>query len=209
MKDKTKLRLVEEQIGEHEERYYGFVYTSHLRRRDINTNEREYKGLHFYKDNSLYLVSMAHGQMAGIGLAYFPQIGLYEGDFNDGKRFGTGKLVAHSKQCFIGYWKNDIQEGFGVEISEKGERYQGFFVQGKKHGKGKYTWANGDFYAGTFKNDVVEGQGYMNCANGRTYTGQWKDGQPNGQGTIEYATGEEYEGELKGWVKHGKGKFIM
>ena len=35
-------------------------------------------------------------------------------------------------------WKDDLQEGYGIETWSDGSRYEGYYKAGKKHGNGKY-----------------------------------------------------------------------
>ena len=37
---------------------------------------------------------------------------------------------------YTGYWKDDKQNGKGVETWPDGAKYDGEYVEGKKHGKG-------------------------------------------------------------------------
>jgi hypothetical protein len=44
---------------------------------------------------------------------------------------------------YEGNWKNDLQDGWGVESWADGSQYEGEYKEGMKHGKGKYTWNDG------------------------------------------------------------------
>lgn len=57
----------------------------------------------------------------------------------------------------MGEWKDDKQEGFGVEIWPDGAKYEGNYVQGKKQGQGKFYWTDGSQYEGEFSNNNIHG----------------------------------------------------
>jgi len=60
----------------------------------------------------------------------------YEGNFADGLRQGTGRLV---------YPNGDI--------------YKGAFVKGQRHGSGLMLFKDGRFYKGQWANDRIRGKG--------------------------------------------------
>jgi hypothetical protein len=42
---------------------------------------------------------------------------------------------------YIGDWKDDRKEGFGVQHYKKGDKYEGMWANDKRHGQGTY-WRN-------------------------------------------------------------------
>jgi len=44
---------------------------------------------------------------------------------------------------YEGYWKDDLQHGYGKEIWTDNSRYEGEYFEGKKHGRGCYVWSDG------------------------------------------------------------------
>jgi len=38
---------------------------------------------------------------------------------------------------YEGQWREDLQDGFGIEIWTDGSRYEGYYKFGKKDGRGK------------------------------------------------------------------------
>lgn len=40
---------------------------------------------------------------------------------------------------YEGQWKNDLQDGYGVESWSDGSKYEGGYKEGMKHGKGTYV----------------------------------------------------------------------
>ena len=37
---------------------------------------------------------------------------------------------------YEGQWKDDLQDGYGIETWPDGSKYEGYYKQGKKHGDG-------------------------------------------------------------------------
>lgn len=83
------------------------------------------------------------------------------------------KWVSSSK--YIGDWKENLKEGFGIQIYKSGDKYEGLWMANKRHGQGTY-WKN-------------EG-GKLR----REYTGDWVEGRKHGRGTLFYKNGDRYDG---------------
>ena len=58
---------------------------------------------------------------------------------------------------YRGFWKNDTQDGRGVERWPDGSKFEGNYVQGVKQGLGSFTWADGNKYEGEFVENNIEG----------------------------------------------------
>ena len=70
--------------------------------------------------------------MDGIGQFIFPNIKSYIGFFKKDKKNGFGIVYWNDKEkCFIGFWKNNKQNGFGKFISQGKIRF-GTWKEGKK-----------------------------------------------------------------------------
>ena len=41
---------------------------------------------------------------------------------------------------YEGTWKDDLQDGAGVETWSDGSKYSGGYKEGMKHGRGRYEW---------------------------------------------------------------------
>lgn len=50
----------------------------------------------------------------------------------------------------LGDWKDDLQDGYGVEIWADGSKYSGHYKKTKKDGEGTYLWSDGSKYQGTW-----------------------------------------------------------
>lgn len=59
---------------------------------------------------------------------------------------------------YEGQWKDDLQDGYGIETWADGSRYEGHYKMGKKHGNGTYTWADGSKYIGNWIDNKISGQ---------------------------------------------------
>ena len=95
----------------------------------------------------------------------------YEGDWNNGKMTGTGKIV----------WRD-------------GSSYIGSVVDGKRQGKGKYYYKsdienNRLSYEGDWNNDQMNGKGEIVWKDGARYKGSIRNGSRNGRGQDYYPDG--------------------
>lgn len=59
---------------------------------------------------------------------------------------------------YEGEWKNDLQDGYGVEVWEDQSKYTGYYKEGMKHGKGKYIWPDGSCYDGEWSENKINGK---------------------------------------------------
>ncbi len=103
----------------------------------------------------------------------------YDGEFEDGKFEGKGKL-----------------------IYENGDVYEGEFEDGEKSGKGTYTWKDGDKYEGEWMKDSMSGQGKYYFAAYEYLTGYFSKNEPSSDLkytkndktiNVEYENGSYYE----------------
>lgn len=128
-------------------------------------NRKEGIGIESYYDNSFYMGEFHNGKKNGIGTYYWNDGSIYEGEWNNNLLEGKGiykfkdgctcfgewsdnKLNGFAKftylnKCYIGFFKNDYQCGFGFLFffGEK-KAYVGFWKKNKQNGFGKII--NGD-----------------------------------------------------------------
>jgi len=45
-------------------------------------------------------------------------------------------------------WKDDLQDGKGIEVWKDGSKYDGQYKYGNKEGYGEYYWGDGSIYKG-------------------------------------------------------------
>ena len=75
----------------------------------------------------------------------------YEGDFYDNKMHGNGRIrFLRDGIEYMGTFKDDQIDGFGVFKWKNGDMYKGYVKAGKMNGFGKYKYANGKEYSGYF-----------------------------------------------------------
>ena len=110
---------------------------------------------------------------------------------------------------FVGDFKGETREGYGVEYNEKGTTlYEGNWKNNLLNGSGIKFYETGlKMYEGEWKNSVKEGSGTSYYQNGnKLYHGQFKDGLYYGEGTEYYRNGKiKYAGGFyKGQIhSHG------
>ena len=80
-------------------------------------------------------------------------MGLYEGEYKDGKYHCQGTLI----------------------LSDDGQRYAGEWKYVKRNGQETFTWPSGQKYEWNFKDGLSDGQGTLTLANGTKFEGEWKD----------------------------------
>lgn len=118
---------------------------------------------------------------------------------------GHGKYYHSDGGFYEGEWKNNKQEGNGIETWANEEKYVGTYKNGLKHGEGVYLWRDGSKYEGEFAYGEKEGKGIYIGVNSEKYNGEWKGGLEDGYGVMEYEDGRVYEGQFKYGKKNGKG----
>ena len=85
----------------------------------------------------------------------------YEGEFKNGKKNGTGKIVYEEDGAiYEGDWQNDQKHGRGKSFIN-GCVYIGGYKFGKRDGSGILTSLSGTIYEGEFKNDRKHGVGKL------------------------------------------------
>lgn len=63
---------------------------------------------------------------------------MYQGDWVDGKMYGTGCFTWSNGKRYEGEYVNNKKHGFGKFFNHS-KTYEGFWEYGKPHGKGKIT----------------------------------------------------------------------
>ena len=48
---------------------------------------------------------------------------VYEGEWQDGKRHGQGKMTDADGDVYEGEWRNDLKDGQGTLTSANGDKY--------------------------------------------------------------------------------------
>jgi hypothetical protein len=79
-------------------------------------------------------------------------------------------------QQYIGDWKNNKKEGYGIKIYDSKDKYEGYWKNDMRHGKGTYWVCIG-------KNKYR-----------KLYTGDWHENKKDGHGIFFYTDGSCFDG---------------
>ena len=159
------------------------------------------------------------------------------GNLAYGQREGQGVYMAFSGDKYMGTWKDDQPNGFGV-MDQKTYLLEGDFKKGKAEGWGRmlvkeqekdiqcYSLQCGHFHndklhgygrilsktegltEGCFLNGILEGPGIQTYTKGDFFVGQFANGKKNGIGMYFYYNGGYYIGQFKDDSKSGYGYLI-
>jgi hypothetical protein len=148
------------------------------------------------------------GELHLFGRAIYGNGDYYEGDFSQGQRTGSGKFETYDGLCvYEGEWRDDMRWGTGKERYADGSCYEGEFANDIKSGRGSIRWSDGSSYEGDFLREQLTGKGTYRWADNRVYSGDWVQGQMHGQGRFTYADGKTYVGGYLNDRKNGYGVF--
>ena len=106
----------------------------------------EYNEISFGNGNlyrgDIKLINEKEPLMDGKGILYFPNDDYYVGDFKDDKMEGFGMYVqGQSKNYVIGQFSNNMINGLGIyHFIDKGNVYKGYFKYDKMEGYGEYYY---------------------------------------------------------------------
>lgn len=110
--------------------------------------------------------------VCAVGQPTYASAGCIEGDcFN-----GRGTYVWDSGNRYEGDWQAGRRTGSGTFTFANGEKYTGQFRDGTFHGTGTYVFKNGDVYEGQWVNGKQEGRGVHTSADGTRVEGTFRDG---------------------------------
>jgi hypothetical protein len=146
---------------------------------------------------------------------------IYEGQFNNFKYNGRGKLTYSDGLIYEGDFVDGIREGRGSLLWPDGTKYWGNFRRDKIEGEGEFIWSNGYYYKGSIKNGIFNGKGQLKGSNGSRYNGEFVNGWYHGKGKFTWGdTGsnnvnsknknnyqESYTGQYVKGKKQGKGQY--
>ena len=120
-------------------------------------------------------------------------------------------LIPEKKHIFIGSKKDNLKNGYGMEIFKKfNSFFFGQFINGKRVGFGKYIIKNRNtnyIYKGEVEDIYANGYGlYLNNDTSVKYEGEWKNSLKNGIG-IETYKNNLYQGNFLNGKRNGIGKY--
>lgn len=104
----------------------------------------------------------------------------YTGDFVNGVRHGSGKLIYADGSVYVGDFRNDLPGGTGTMEDADGWIYIGQWENNVKQGQGTHTYHDETgklfgTYVGAFASDKRNGEGTLTYENGYVQAGQWKN----------------------------------
>ena len=144
----------------------------------------EGKGKYFIKDDLIFIEGYWENGELKYGKIFMPDGNIYEGEINDSRFNGQGKLKFEDAE------------------------YEGSFENGQFK-RGKLIWNNGYEYEGDFNGSSLQGKGTLKNPDGDTYVGSFENNNFHGEGRYEYFNSKNlYEGEFEYGMKKGKGKYI-
>ena len=110
----------------------------------------------------------------------FPDGSVYQGQTENGKFNGSGRMTHPNGDIYQGQWVNGVAHGYGIFCDTKGSLYEGDWYNDLQHGHGIELWDyNKIKYIGQFINGKKTGKGKFEYE-GSTYDGDFLDGQFNG-----------------------------
>ncbi|CAI2378234.1 unnamed protein product [Moneuplotes crassus] len=122
---------------------------------------REKYGKIFYEDRSVYTGELEDWTRQGIGKLE-GNGDIYEGEFDDNRKNGEGKM----------YYKN-------------GDYYSGSWLEDKREGNGTMFYkATKEVYEGEWNRDIRSGIGKLIMPNGKTIECEWRNDKAQGEGKL-------------------------
>ena len=111
-----------------------------------------------YRDGSIYWGQFKEGIKEGVGKMTKDDGSIFIGHFEKGEKT-EGLLTFESGYVYKGSFRNDLQEGKGLEIQSDGTVYKGDFKVGTKEGTGTLYYTDGTKYSGGLRSGKKEGEG--------------------------------------------------
>lgn len=136
---------------------------------------------------------------------------IFEGNYEQSLRNGTGKLYENQKLLYEGSFKEDLYDGDGkLYNGDNGLIYSGKFTEGIYDGTGELYYEDGKKqYSGSFTKGVYNGSGtiyFDNEDNTILYKGGIVEGKYDGNGELYYEDGnKQYTGNFSEGIYNGNG----
>jgi hypothetical protein len=131
----------------------------------------------------------------GSGLEQYSNGDVYSGQWRQDQPNGFGQYTANSGARYEGSWIDGQRNGYGTSLSTAQIRYEGTWQQDLRHGFGKETRPDGSSYEGNWAQNLRHGQGKARFANGSQHQGQWSNDQITGPGQRTSRAGVVLKGE--------------
>ena len=172
------------------------IYEGNIRNSTFNG-----KGKLILSNGIIYEGDFVDGEKSGSGTIFYPDGTVYEGQVEKGELKGKGKMTWKNRYEYEGDFKFNKFIGNGILKGPSGDVYEGEFVNNLFHGNGKYIYSNGNSYEGQFLYGVKKGKGVYKCVNLYEYDGDWDNDLPCGVGKL---SDWEKNGIIKSTWRYGK-----
>lgn len=164
-------------------------------------------GTHTYQNGNVYSGEFRHGDRYGFGVLEIKFIGQ-----------STDNVIGWNEPAiYVGSFKDDFRNGYGLLIAESGVAYAGFFKNNYPQSELTQKECRGDVTA-AWTNCI----GTQRFANGNVYRGEFARGIPDGVGMLQVeAVGSPdatqvklpargvHVGQFKGGKFNGQGAVVM
>ncbi|CAD8208557.1 unnamed protein product [Paramecium octaurelia] len=162
-------------------------------------------------DQSIYIGDWFKKKREGFGLLINDNY-LYEGQWQDDKYHGNGRIIYGNSNAYIGQFKQGLYhgEGFYIQnINQANTIYEGEWVLGLKNGMGKEQMPDGTIFMGQFKDNERHGHGKLfSIRDSYVFEGQWIGGITSEKGILTWQDGKRFEGGWQNNMMNGQGIFI-
>ena len=165
----------------------------------------EGRGLIEWADGRKYEGQFQDGIRFGQGVMTFADGSVYDGNWIDGNRSGMGTLTLAEGGKYTGLFQDNLRHGRGTMERPNGEKFSGEWVQHQMHGKGTLTFLDGSTFDGEFVRGFMCGRGQYSHDNGKQYIGEWSQDKRHGHGEELDENGCKYSGLFCEDLRHGTG----
>lgn len=175
---------------------------------DVNKHVKEGFGIEFSENSEIiYSGNFKNNKYNGEGTLYFPEGGMVQGNFENGKICGLAvEFDSEGCKVYEGNFRDNIYNGKGCKYLKTGAYYEGDFVNGDPVGELIGYDSNGMMtYKGSIKNDRYNGKGTYYFNGQIVYEGEFKNNLYNGVGKEYQDDGYSYEGEFNNNKRYGFG----
>ncbi len=114
---------------------------------------------HSIHAGSTYVGSWECGYMHGSGTFHFQNGDVYEGEYQNSKRCGHGRMEFINGDLYVGSWQGGQMHGLGKYLYHNHHKFEGTFAMGARHGKGKYQYPDGEIIIHKYVRDQRMGEG--------------------------------------------------
>ena len=112
-------------------------------------------GTYRWLDNSRYEGEWKQNKLNGYGIYTFKDGSVYKGEFKGNRMCGLGEFSFPGTKTYIGFFHRDCRTGFGILVWHKENKaFIGFWKNNQENGIGKYIYNNKIRY-GIWKDGVI------------------------------------------------------